>query len=88
MLFPLGELTKPEVRELAREAGFDNAGKSESQDICFVPDGDYASFIERRCGHTFGPAPSSICMAKSSASTGGIDRYTIGQRKGNRRCRR
>ena len=67
MLFPLGELTKPEVRELAREAGFDNAGKSESQDICFVPDGDYAGFIERRCGHTFGPGP----IAKSSANTGG-----------------
>ena len=57
MLFPLGELTKPEVRELAREAGFDNAGKSESQDICFVPDGDYAGFNARRCGHTFGPGP-------------------------------
>ena len=82
MLFPLGELTKPEVRELAREAGFDNAGKSESQDICFVPDGDYAGFIERRCGHTFGPGPIVDMHGKVLGEHRGIDRYTIGQRKG------
>ena len=82
MLFPLGELTKPEVRELAREAGFDNAGKSESQDICFVPDGDYADFIERRCGHTFGPGPIVDMHGKVLGEHRGIDRYTIGQRKG------
>ena len=79
MLFPLGELTKPEVRELAREAGFDNAGKSESQDICFVPDGDYAGFIERRCGHTFGPGPIVDMHGKVLGEHRGIDRYTIGQ---------
>ena len=50
MVFPLGDLTKPEVRALARTHGFGNAEKAESQDICFVPDGDYAGFIERRCG--------------------------------------
>ena len=50
MLFPLGELTKGEVRELARARGFVTAAKPESQDICFVPDGDYARFIEGRCG--------------------------------------
>ena len=82
MLFPLGELTKPEVRELAREAGFDNAGKSESQDICFVPDGDHAGFIERRCGHTFGPGPIVDMHGKVLGEHRGIDRYTIGQRKG------
>ena len=48
MLFPLGGLTKPRVRELAETHGFLNARKRESQDICFVPDGDYASFIEKR----------------------------------------
>ena len=48
MLFPLGELTKSQVRKLARENGFVNAEKPESQDICFVPDGDYVAFIERR----------------------------------------
>ena len=49
MLFPLGELTKDEVRELARAHGFVTAEKPESQDICFVPDGDYAGFIEAWC---------------------------------------
>ena len=82
MLFPLGELTKPEVRELAREAGFGNAEKSESQDICFVPDGDYAGFIERRCGRAFGPGPIVDMQGKEIGQHLGIDRYTIGQRKG------
>lgn len=50
MLFPLGELTKPQVRELAERHSFGNAHKAESQDICFVPDGDYASFIARYLG--------------------------------------
>ena len=50
MLFPLGELTKPQVRELAEKHSFGNAHKAESQDICFVPDGDYASFIARYMG--------------------------------------
>jgi tRNA-uridine 2-sulfurtransferase len=50
MLFPLGELTKPQVRELAAKHDFGNANKPESQDICFVPDGDYAGFIERYLG--------------------------------------
>ena len=50
MLFPLGELTKPQVRELAERHAFGNAHKAESQDICFVPDGDYALFIARYLG--------------------------------------
>ncbi|MDR1909400.1 MAG: tRNA 2-thiouridine(34) synthase MnmA, partial [Spirochaetaceae bacterium] len=48
--FPLGGLTKAEVRRLAGERGFINAGKRDSQDICFVPGGDYGAFIERRTG--------------------------------------
>ncbi|MBP3866444.1 MAG: tRNA 2-thiouridine(34) synthase MnmA, partial [Eggerthellaceae bacterium] len=55
MLFPLGEFSKPEVRKMAEEHGFINAKKAESQDICFVPDGDYASFIEHRTGTSFEP---------------------------------
>ncbi|WP_296012940.1 tRNA 2-thiouridine(34) synthase MnmA [uncultured Adlercreutzia sp.] len=54
MLFTLGELTKPEVRAIARERGFVTADKPESQDICFVPDGDYVGFIERRLGNGCG----------------------------------
>ena len=53
-LFPLGALTKAEVRALALENGFGNARKRDSQDICFVPDGDYAAFVER---HTGCPCP-------------------------------
>lgn len=82
MLFPLGELTKDEVREMARAHGFVTAEKPESQDICFVPDGDYAGFIERRCGHTFGPGPIVDMHGKVLGEHRGIDRYTIGQRKG------
>lgn len=82
MLFPLGELTKPQVREEARAAGFMNAEKSESQDICFVPDGDYAAFIGRRRGHAFGCGPIVNVQGKVLGQHAGIDRYTIGQRKG------
>ena len=52
--FPLGGLTKNEVRRIAQENGFVNASKPDSQDICFVPDGDYAGFIERYSGASSG----------------------------------
>ena len=82
MLFPLGEFTKPEVRALAQAHGFINAGKAESQDICFVPDGDYARFIEKRRRTTF--EPGNI-VNRDGAVIGehrGLAHYTIGQRKG------
>ena len=87
MLFPLGELEKSQVRELAREAGFDNAEKSESQDICFVPDGDYASFISRYTGSKAGTLldePGQIVDKDGNVlgTHNGLARYTIGQRKG------
>ena len=53
ILLPLGEYTKAEIRELAAERGFINAHKSDSQDICFIPDGDYAGFIFRCTGESF-----------------------------------
>ena len=70
MLFPLGELTKDEVRELARAHGFVTAEKPESQDICFVPDGDYAGFIEGWCRTRCceGEAP---CVPLAVAAEGG-----------------
>ena len=52
-LFPLGGLTKAQAREIAERAGFTNAQKRDSQDICFIPDGDYLSFLERYTGQTF-----------------------------------
>ena len=82
MLFPLGELAKPEVRELAARHGFGNADKAESQDICFVPDGDYAAFIERREGVRFEPGPIVNRDGKVLGQHAGLPHYTIGQRKG------
>ena len=81
-LFPLGELTKDETRRIAEENGFVNAKKHDSQDICFVPDGKYAEFIEKYRGKTY---KSGNFVDKNGNILGahkGIIRYTIGQRKG------
>jgi len=81
-LFPLGALTKAEVREIATANGFINANKPDSQDICFVPDGDYAGFIQRTAGTEF---PSGNFLDTDGNILGGhngIIHYTIGQRKG------
>lgn len=82
VLFPLGGMSKPEVRELAQSLDFVNAAKHDSQDICFVPDGDYAAFIERYTGRHY---PCGDFTDESGAVLGehkGIIRYTVGQRKG------
>lgn len=81
-LFPLGSLTKPEVRAVAEENGLITARKPDSQDICFVKDGDYAGFIEREW-HIKLPRGSFI--DENGAVLGehcGLLHYTIGQRKG------
>ena len=80
-LFPLGDKTKDEIRKLAKEHGFLNAEKSESQDICFIPDGDYAAFLEAYRGKVSVPGP----FVKDGEVVGthkGITHYTVGQRKG------
>lgn len=82
MLFPLGDLSKARVRELALENGFANAKKGESQDICFVPDGDYAHFIERRSCARFEPGLIVNRDGKTLGQHDGLIHYTIGQRKG------
>ncbi|MCI8366083.1 MAG: tRNA 2-thiouridine(34) synthase MnmA [Eggerthellaceae bacterium] len=90
MLFPLGGLHKGEVRELAAENGFVNAEKPESQDICFVPDGNYAAFIERRRGtdgsraanDPFAPGDIVDETGRVRGRHNGLIHYTIGQRKG------
>ncbi len=82
VLFPLGELTKDEVRAIAREQGFASANKPESQDICFVPDGDYASFIERFSGKTYPEGQFVDLQGNVLGTHGGLIRYTVGQRKG------
>ena len=82
ILFPLGEMTKPTIRALAVCQGFETAHKSDSQDICFVPDGDYAGFME---GYT-GRVPESGDFVDTEGNLlgrhRGIIHYTIGQRKG------
>ena len=81
-LFPLGELTKTEVREIAQREGFLNAKKHDSQDICFVPDGDYAAFIQEYTGKVYAPGPVYDVDGNKLGTHRGIIHYTIGQRKG------
>ena len=80
--FPLGTLRKTEAREIAAEAGLINASKHDSQDICFVPDGDYAKVIENRTGKTPEPGPFLDLNGNVIGTHRGIIHYTVGQRKG------
>ena len=78
---PLGTYTKEEIRQIAQEQGFLNARRKDSQDICFIPDGDYASYIEKR----FGRQPHGIFRGPNGENLGehkGLIRYTVGQRRG------
>lgn len=81
-LFPLGGMHKDAVRAIAEEQGLCNARKHDSQDICFVPDGDYAAFVER---HTGCPCPPGDILDEAGRVVGrhrGYIRYTVGQRRG------
>jgi tRNA-specific 2-thiouridylase len=81
-LFPLGAMTKQEVRGHARRLGLANADKPESQEICFVPDGDYARFVEASGG--WRPRPGNVIdpAGRVIGAHRGIHRYTVGQRRG------
>jgi tRNA-specific 2-thiouridylase len=88
-LFPLGEFTKPQVRDLAREIGLPVAEKNDSQEICFVPNGDYAAFIDayfRERGltpdRTHGEIVTSEGLVVGEHS--GVHLFTLGQRRGLR----
>lgn len=81
-LFPVGALDKEETRRIAAELGLVNAGKKESQDICFVPDGDYAGFIRRYTGKEYPPGDFVDEDGNVLGRHKGLIRYTIGQRKG------
>src|SRR5205807_5764228 len=86
--FPLGEMLKSEVRDIARDAHLYTAEKQESQEICFVPDGKYSEFIDRYLDHQgrSGDLPAAGEIVNMSGETigahAGIHRYTIGQRRG------
>ncbi len=81
-LFPLGELSKQQTREIAERNSFLNAEKPDSQDICFVPDGDYAGFIERTAGRHFPEGDFISPDGKVLGRHKGIIHYTVGQRRG------
>jgi tRNA-specific 2-thiouridylase len=86
-VFPLGEMTKAEVREIARSVGLETAGKPESQEICFVPDGDYAKFVENYARYEMGAPAGARGEIKTSDGNvigehSGLHRFTIGQRRG------
>jgi len=80
--FPLGELKKEQIRKIANEHGFANAHKRESQDICFVPDGDYAKVIEHHTGKSYLHGHFVDRNGSVLGEHEGMIRYTIGQRKG------
>jgi tRNA-specific 2-thiouridylase len=80
-VFPVGSLSKPEVRAEARRLGLAVADKADSQEICFVPDGDYAAFVATRTPEARGGAILDQ-QGQSLGSHGGVHRFTIGQRKG------
>ncbi|HUG44637.1 MAG TPA: tRNA 2-thiouridine(34) synthase MnmA, partial [Acidobacteriota bacterium] len=91
--FPVGDFEKQEIRRIARNSGLATAGKKDSQEICFIPDGDYAGFIQRHAGRMrldFLPVLESIqeggpILFKDGAVLGrhtGVHRFTVGQRRG------
>ena len=82
VLFPLGDLSKSEVRRIAEEQGFLNAKKPDSQDICFVPDGDYARVVQKVLGKESAPGPFLSPDGRVLGEHKGIIHYTVGQRKG------
>jgi tRNA-specific 2-thiouridylase len=87
-MFPLGEMSKPEVRDVARASRLAVAEKSESQEICFVPDGDYAGFIDRYLDAEEKPElkPGEGLLVNTRGEVvgkhQGVHRYTVGQRRG------
>ncbi len=86
VLFPLGALTKDEVRERAAGLGLPNAAKKDSQEICFVPDGDYAGFVAAAALSRGRPAPAEGEVVDTEGNVlgrhRGIHHYTVGQRRG------
>jgi tRNA-uridine 2-sulfurtransferase len=80
--FPVGDLSKDAVRDIARRMDLAVAEKPDSQEICFVPDGDYAAFIERKTGDLQSGGSIVSQSGEVLGQHGGVHRFTIGQRKG------
>ena len=81
-LFPLGALSKEEVRAIALAHGLSSARQGDSQDICFIPDGDYAAFIRRLTGRDYPAGPFVDQEGRVLGAHSGIIGYTVGQRRG------
>ncbi|WP_061244039.1 tRNA 2-thiouridine(34) synthase MnmA [Leptospira interrogans] len=81
VIFPLGEMTKPEVRQIARRMGLPVADKSESQEICFIPENDYRKFLEKK-NVEFTPGFFKLKDGRIVGKHKGRENFTIGQRKG------
>lgn len=82
LLLPLGDLTKTQVREMARERGLSVAMRQDSQDLCFVSDGDYRRFLSGRLAGSIRPGPIRDSAGRVLGQHRGLAHYTIGQRKG------
>jgi tRNA-specific 2-thiouridylase len=82
VLFPVGDKTKPEIRELARQAGIQTADKPDSQEICFIPDNDYAGFLTRYRGAHETAGELVDTAGHVVGRHAGYERFTIGQRRG------
>lgn len=82
ILFPVGDLAKAEIRDLAREAGLSTADKPDSQEICFIPDNDYAGFLDRYRGHEETSGELVDTLGNVLGRHEGFERFTIGQRRG------
>jgi tRNA-uridine 2-sulfurtransferase len=80
--FPVGDLSKPRVREEARRLGLNVAEKPDSQEICFVPSGDYASFVARKHPDVARSGAIVDEQGRKLGEHGGVHRFTVGQRKG------
>ncbi len=81
-LFPVGHLNKAEVRRRAEDLGLGVSQKAESQEICFVADGNYADFVESRAGTKLRPGAVIDRSGQQLGRHGGVHRFTVGQRKG------
>lgn len=81
-LFPLGGYTKDTIRTIAEQHGFSNAHKKDSQDICFIPDGDHAAFLCENCGLTAQPGSFLDSRGNVLGQHRGVICYTVGQRRG------
>jgi tRNA-specific 2-thiouridylase len=81
-LFPVGEYTKPEVRDLAAERGLPTASRVDSQDLCFVADGDYRRFLGEHAAEAVRPGPILDTEGRQLGQHGGLPFYTVGQRRG------